>query len=68
MAELSDREIFRRYERIRLSGKYNMITEADKAMKEANLRPNDYYYVMFNYDLLNRKYGDKNVETKNDKR
>lgn len=68
MAELSDREIFRRYEKVRLSGKYNMITEAEQAMKEAKLRPNDYHYVIFNYELLNRKYGDSNVKTKNDKR
>ena len=64
MAELSDREIFKRYEKIRLSGKYNMVTEAEQAMKDANLRPNDYYYVLFNYDLLNRKYGDKSEKIK----
>lgn len=68
MAELSDREIFRRYEKVRTSGKYNMITESDKAMKEAKLRPNDYHYVISNYELLNKKYGDSNVKTKNDKR
>ena len=57
--EMSDKQIFDRYEKIRSSGKYNMITEANQAMDEANLRPSDYYYAMFNYELLKRKYGEK---------
>ena len=56
---MSDKQIFKRYEKVRSSGKYNMITEANRAMNEANLRPCDYYYVMFNYELLKRKYGEK---------
>lgn len=56
---MSDLEIFRRYERVRASGKYNMIMEANKAMDEAKLSPADYYYAMFNYKLLNDKYGEK---------
>ena len=57
--EMSDKQIFDRYEKIRSSGKYNMITEANQAMDEANLRPSDYYYAMFNYELLKRQYGEK---------
>lgn len=56
---ISDKQIFERYEKVRLSGKYNMIMESNQAMKEAGLQPSDYYYAMFNYDILKRKYGDK---------
>ena len=56
---ISDKQIFERYEKVRLSGKYNMITEANQAMDEADLRPCDYYYAMFNYNLLFKKYGGK---------
>ena len=59
---MSDKQIFDRYEKIRSSGKYNMITEANDAMDAAELKPSDYYYAMFNYELLKRKYG----ENKND--
>ena len=61
---ISDKQIFERYEKVRLSGKYNMITEANQAMDEADLRPCDYYYAMFNYQLLYRKYGEKKNEQK----
>ena len=47
---MSDKEIFERYEKVRSSGKYNMITEANNAMDEAGLKPCDYYYGMFNYE------------------
>ena len=56
---LSDKRIFERYEKVRSSGKYNMITEANQAMDEADLRACDYYYAMFNYNLLFKKYGGK---------
>lgn len=56
---ISDKQIFERYEKVRLSGKYNMINEANDAMDEARLKPSDYYYAMFNYNLLFKKYGGK---------
>ena len=56
---MSDKQIFDRYEKIRSSGKYNMITEANDAMDASGLKPSDYYYAMFNYELLYRKYGEK---------
>ena len=67
---MSDKQIFDRYEKIRSSGKYNMITEANDAMDEAGLKPSDYYYAMFNYELLKRKYGEKKNDdtTKSNKR
>ena len=61
--EMTDKQIFDRYEKVRSSGKYNMITEANAAMDEAGLRPCDYYYAMFNYQLLYRKYGEKKNDT-----
>ena len=61
---ISDKQIFERYEKVRLSGKYNMITEANDAMDEGGLKPCDYYYAMFNYQLLYRKYGEKKNEQK----
>ena len=67
---ISDKKIFERYEKVRSSGKYNMITEANDAMDEAGLTPSDYYYAMFNYELLKRKYGEKKNDdtTKSNKR
>ena len=56
---ISDKQIFERYEKVRLSGKYNMFIEANNAMDEAGLKPSDYYYAMFNYNLLFKKYGGK---------
>ena len=56
---MGDKQIFDRYEKIRSSGKYNMITEAKDAMHAAGLKDSDYYYAMFNYQLLYRKYGEK---------
>ena len=67
---ISDKQIFKRYEKVRSSGKYNMITEANQAMDDANLSSCDYYYAMFNYELLKRKYGEKKNDdtTKSNKR
>ena len=67
---MSDKQIFERYEKVRSSGKYNMITEANNAMDEAGLKACDYYYAMFNYELLKRKYGEKknDATTKSNKR
>ena len=61
---ISDKQIFERYEKVRSSGKYNMFIEAKDAMDEAGLKPCDYYYAMFNYQLLYRKYGEKKNEQK----
>ena len=67
---INDKQIFERYEKVRSSGKYNMITEANDAMNAAGLKPSDYYYAMFNYELLKRKYGEKKNDdtTKSNKR
>ena len=35
------------------------VEKANDAMDEAGLKPSDYYYAMFNYNLLFKKYGGK---------
>ena len=42
-------EKFLRYEAVRQSGHYNMITEAGKAMDHANLGEDDYWDIIQNY-------------------
>lgn len=58
MTNLTD---FYRYELVRRSGKYNMITEAELAAKAANLDLPTYCQVIRNYEPLKRiaesKYG-----------
>jgi hypothetical protein len=65
---ISDRKLFQMYEELRASGKYNMVTDANKCMRILKWTPSDYYYVMFNYKMLQRKYGDSIAKAKNDKR
>ena len=42
-------EKFLRYEEVRKSGQFNMITEANKAMDYANLNEDDYWDIIKNY-------------------
>lgn len=49
-------ELFRKYERVRQEGKYNMITDAGRAAQEANLTPSEYQWVLCHYNELNDKY------------
>lgn len=49
-------ELFRKYERVRQKGKYNMITEAVMAAHEANLTLSEYLWVLDHYYELNDKY------------
>ncbi len=46
---------FLRYEKVRLSGKYNMLTESEQARKEAQLSREDYLYIIMNYSDLKIK-------------
>lgn len=52
---------FYRYEKVRRSGKFNMITECGKAAKAAKLDITDYSYVMKHYselsDVIKQRYG-----------
>ena len=40
---------FRAYEKVRQSGKYNMITDAGAAMNESGLTKGEYFAVVENY-------------------
>ena len=40
---------FLRYEEVRKSGEFNMITEASQAMDYANLNEDDYWDIIKNY-------------------
>ena len=50
------KEKFLRYRKVQMSGKYNMITEAKKAMKEANLTYDEYLDIIKNYSEYSKKY------------
>lgn len=43
-----------KYERVRRSGKYNMLSA--EAIKATGLSENEYYKVINNYTVLNKKY------------
>lgn len=55
-----------KYEKVRLSGEYNMITEAGSAMYKANLDKDEYVDVMNNYselrDQVIEKLGEEKVK------
>lgn len=46
---------FEKYEKVRQSGKYNMITEATQAAKEAGLTMIEYATVVFNYSEIKKQ-------------
>ena len=47
---------FMEYEKVRLSGKYNMIIEADKAMKEAKLTKEEYLEIIRRYEKYKKEF------------
>lgn len=53
-----------KYEKVRLSGEYNMITEAGSAMYKANLDKDEYVDVMNNYSDLKKQVIEKLGEEK----
>lgn len=54
--EISFMELFRRYEEVRKSGKYNMIMDSVKAAKAAKLTSKQYKYVITHYNQLKEAY------------
>lgn len=54
---MDKKEMFERYEQIRLTGLFNMITEASYAMEAAGLDKEQYFYVIGHYSELREKYG-----------
>lgn len=49
------KDCFKKYEKVRQSGKYNMITEATQAAKEAGLTMIEYATVVFNYSEIKKQ-------------
>lgn len=58
---MTEYEMYKRYEQVRLGGKYNMITEAVDAMKEAGLTQDEYLTVIHNYSEFRDKYEAKRI-------
>lgn len=46
---MTRKEMFERYEKVRKTGKYNMITNAIQAMEEAELKQDEYLTVLQHY-------------------
>ena len=44
--------LYLRYEEVRQSGLYNMLTEAGEARDASGLNEDEYYYVIRNYSYL----------------
>ena len=55
----TEKEIYNRYEAVRKSGAYNMITEAYAASNAAGLTAEEYIYAIKNYTKLREQYGSK---------
>lgn len=50
------KDIFLKYEKIRKSGKYNMITDASIIINKMNIDLKTYTTILENYSELNRMY------------
>ena len=59
----SEEELFKLYETARESCRYNMIIDADEAMKAAGLTHDEYWFVVNNYSRLNILYGGNYART-----
>lgn len=53
---LISREEFIAYEKVRKSGKYNMVTDWELASKEAGLTKEMYFEIIKRYNALYEKY------------
>jgi len=50
------KEKFLRYEKVRESGKYNMIMDMSHVLVEANLNYHDYIDIITNYNIYYNKF------------
>lgn len=48
---------FRAYEQVRAGGRWNMVTDASSAMRDAGLGEAAYWGVLWNYSELAKKFG-----------
>jgi hypothetical protein len=53
---MTEKEQFERYERVRKSGIYNMLADADRAASLGGLSKDEYWHVLKNYRELSGKY------------
>lgn len=53
---VNGKELFDKYERVRRSGRFNMIMDAAEAAYYAGLSIDDYCWVLNNYSELKKKY------------
>ena len=51
------REEWEAYKRAQNSGRYNMVMEAQKAMRSAKLDSETYWSIINNYEKLEKLYG-----------
>lgn len=58
---MTEYEMYCRYEKVRLGGKFNMITEAVDAMKAAGLSQDEYLTVIHHYSEFRDKYEAKRI-------
>lgn len=50
------KEMFLRYEKVRLSGKYNMIMDSEAARTEAYLSKEEYLEIIKQYSVYKKMY------------
>ena len=50
------KEMFDSYRRVQMGGKYNMIMDAEKARRDANLGMDEYMMIIKNYSEFSKKF------------
>lgn len=56
MEPINRLECYKKYEQVRQSGRFNMITEANYAAAAAGLSLEEYMFVIKNYNKLKKQY------------
>lgn len=68
--KLREEQNWFKYEKVRLSGEYNMIMEAGEAMKDAKLNASDYRDICKRYSIIRerimKKYTEEEIREKLD--
>ena len=59
----NEKDIFEAYDKIRKTGKYNMVTQSDQVIKQSGLTQQEYFHVINNYDALRKKYSELKIES-----
>lgn len=53
---MTKKEMFERYEKVRKSGKYNMVMNAVEAMKAAGLKQDEYLTILRHYTEFAKEF------------